>query len=174
MRIHMLALVLALAARLAQAQLPSVERWRPMVAAIDSGGQCEQMYAAVREHESGALLRFGRRQDSSRVIAVVWDSVGIIRYTDARGDRRGPPSRPAERGARTSILIQFREDRAILLNEVGTRNLGSTMASASAALDAAHLGPPRAMLERLHRECGTPALPPNESAHEPPPAAPRR
>lgn len=162
MKWHRLALVAALMGvsdGTLGAQSSPVGSFRPLVVAPDSGGRCEAMSPAVlRAGETGALLRFGTVPDSGRVVSTVWDSTGtLLRYGDVRGDLRGPPTPPTARGLRTSILIDFREGSALLLNEKGTRGLGNMMTSASAALNAAHLGPPSALLARLHAECGSPA-----------------
>lgn len=143
----------------ASAQGGSVDRFRPTVAAVDSGGTCETRSGlTLRDDERGALMRFGPKPESSRVVGLVWDTTGAWRrYNDTRGDLRGPPSKPAERGRRTSIFIDFEAGRAILLNEHGVRNEGSMMTTDSAALDAEHLGPPRALLKRLRAACGAPA-----------------
>lgn len=143
------------------AQKPAIESFRPLISTTESEARCEVRSSALLEPgESGLSLRFSGTVDSIRVVSAVWDSLGaLVRYSDARGDLRGPPVARNELGARTSILIDGRKGLAILLNERGSSTLGSLMTGAQEALDAEHLGPPRALLARLQSECGV-AKPP--------------
>jgi hypothetical protein len=142
-----------------RAQYSDVSRFTPSVTIPDSGGKCERLPSAIlHEGEQGYLLRFGIDRTAQRAASAIWDSTGHLRsYAEARGDLRGPPSKPVDRGERTIVSIDLRADRAILENTAHGESHGAIMVHAADALRAPNLGPPQAMLERLHRECGAPA-----------------
>lgn len=133
----------------------------PTVTVDDSVATCAaQPPTVLQPDEIGYVLRFGPAGADSahRVVSAVWDTSGHLRrYSDARGDLRGPPVPVAERGARTSILIDFSKGMALLLNEAHGRSFGSITTTPVDALTAASLGPPERLLERMHTQCGAPA-----------------
>lgn len=144
--------------RAASAQTATANSFVPMVEWPDSVGRCEDRTAAtLQPDERGVSLRFGSTDSASRVVTAVWDTSGHLRrYSDARGDLRGPPIPIAQRGTRTTITIDAVKGVALLLNEVHGTSRGSS-ATAAAALDAPRLGPARVLLARLHTQCGAPA-----------------
>ena len=147
----------------ATAQAVPASRFVPLVQApSDTTATCEAVNAVVLQPgDSGVLLRFVTHDRVSRVVSATWDSAGHLRsYVDSRGDLRGPPIPIAERGPRTSIMIQVGSGMALLVNEDHGRTPGSWMSSVSDALGADNLGPPRKLLARLHAQCGAPLTPP--------------
>src|SRR5579862_5524584 len=92
------ALVLA-TARIGMAQQAST--FSPSVTIYDSVATCEALPPeALRSDEKGYMLRFGSdtTQISRRVVSAVWDGSGHVRrYSDTRGDLRGPPVAMADR-----------------------------------------------------------------------------
>jgi len=157
-RMFLIGLAMALVLRPLGAQMPGPDQFVPLVDIKDTVAHCEKVFdGAMRPGETGFLLRFGKVDTLQRVVSAVWDSVGqFVRYSDARGDLRGLPVAVADRGPRTTIIIDMAKGFALLLNETHGRTRGSSMATAGATLDARNLGPPRQLLERLHRQCGAP------------------
>ena len=157
-RICLVGLAVALVSRPLGAQMPGPDQFVPLVDIKDTVAHCEKVVdGAMRPGETGFLLRFGRVDTLQRVVSAVWDSVGkLVRYSDARGDLRGLPVAVADRGPRTTIVIDMAKGFALLLNEAHGRTRGSSMATAAATLGARNLGPPRQLLERLYRQCGAP------------------
>ena len=142
------------------AQRGNAAEFVPAVTIDDSVGTCEvQPSAVLEDYEKGFLLRFGSDPQKQRVVSAVWDTAGhFLRYSDARGDLRGPGTSNADRGPRTTIMINVVKGVALLFNDSHGRTFGSMMAPANDALVAERLGPPIRMLERLHTQCGAPAL----------------
>ncbi len=141
------------------AQSANTNAFVPLVELADSVGRCEERIAAtLQPDERGVSLRFGSVDSVSRVITAVWDTSGQLRrYSDARGDLRGPPLPRAQRGARTTITIDVAKGVALMLNDAHGASRGTSMVAAAAALDARYLGPPRRFLALLHAQCGAPA-----------------
>ena len=81
----------------------------PLVQPTDTVASCEHMPGgAVQQDERGFLLRFSEEKGVSHVVSAVWDTSGHLRrYSDTRGDLRGPPVPRDERGPRTTIVIDF-------------------------------------------------------------------
>ena len=131
----------------------------PAVVDQDTIATCEIQPAVVlSEDEKGYALRFGSPGAEGRVVTAVWDTSGRLRrYSDARGDLRGPPVAVADLGARTSIVIDFVKGISLLMNEAHGRSTGSAMTTPAEALVAERLGPPKRLLERLHTQCGAPS-----------------
>ena len=131
------------------------------VGLADSVATCEaQSPAVLQPDEKGYVLRFGPtgKGAAQRVVSAAWDTSGRLRrYSDARGDLRGPPIPVAERGERTTIMIDVAKGMALLLNEAHGHNSGSILTTPGDALTAENLGPPKQLLERLHTQCGAPA-----------------
>jgi hypothetical protein len=163
LRIRLLALAVAVpsasVARPLLAQRASA--FVPAVTVADSIATCESQSSAVLgPDERGFALRYGPAAagPARRVVSAVWDTTGHLRrYSDARGDLRGPPVPVAERGDRTTIMIDFTKGTALMLNESHGRSFGSGLTTPGDALAADNLGPPRQLLERLHTQCGAPA-----------------
>jgi len=131
----------------------------PKAQYADTVAKCETSSAIgpVREGEHGYLLRFGTVDSLSRVVMATWDSTGHLRtYSDARGDLRGPPIPLNKRGMKTSIVIDFEKQMGLMLNFADGRDRG-LMISIDDALHAKAFGPPEAVLDRMHRQCGAPA-----------------
>jgi hypothetical protein len=143
----------------ASAQVATANTFVPTVEFADSAGRCENRNAAtVQPDERGVSLRFGTVDSASRVVVAVWDTSGHLRrYTDTRGDLRGPPVPISRREARTTITIDIVKGVALLENQAHGTSQGGSMITAAAALDAPRLGPPRELLARLHTQCGAPA-----------------
>jgi hypothetical protein len=118
-------------------QTAAPERFVPSVEIADTTAACEQLTAAaLQPDERGFLLRFGRVDSASRVVSAVWDTSGHLRrYSDARGDLRGPDVAVAQRGPRTTIAIDVAKGRALLMNESHGRTLGATMVGVLAAVE---------------------------------------
>lgn len=153
--------VLLTFARTAAAQRAGA--FSPAVTTDDSVATCApQSPAVLQPDEQGYVLRFGAKGTSPtrRVVSAVWDTSGHLRrYSDARGDLRGPPIPIAERAERTTIVIDFVKGSALLTNDSHGRSYGAILTTAADALGAERLGPPKRLLERLHTECGAPAPP---------------
>jgi hypothetical protein len=141
------------------AQAVPASQFAPLVQSADTVATCEAMTAAILQpDERGYLLRFPDHNGAGRAVSAVWDTSGHLRhYTDSRGDLRGPPVTVAERGPRTSIIIDVQKGMALLLNEEYGRSRGSVMTTVGDAMAARQLGPPAKLLERLHTQCGAPA-----------------
>ena len=152
-----LALVLVSGPAVGQVMAPG--KFVPSVEIADTLAACEQLSAgALEADERGFLLRFGRVDSASRVVSAVWDTSGKLRrYSDARGDLRGPGVAVSQRGPRTTIAIDVAKGMALLTNESHGRTLSAAMVEASTALSARNLGPPKELLKRLHTQCGAPA-----------------
>jgi hypothetical protein len=144
------------------AQAVPANQFAPLVQPTDTVATCEVMTAAILQpDERGYVLRFPDHNGAGRGVSAVWDTSGHLRrYTDSRGDLRGPPVTVAERGPRTSIIIDVQKGMALLLNEEYGRSRGSVMTTVSDAMAARQLGPPAKLLERLHTQCGAPATSP--------------
>ena len=150
-------LTLAAAGRLC-AQTNAARRFVPLVPVpSDTTAKCEKADdPTVQPGEIGYRLRFTTHGGVQRVVTAEWDSAGHLhRYGDTRGDAdyRKPA---AERGPRTSIMIEVERGVALLLNEAHGGSPGSLMSSVNDALSAENLGPPRKLLARLHTQCGAP------------------
>lgn len=146
--------------RTAAAQQGNAADFVPAVTVDDTVATCAaQLPDLLQPDEQGFVLRFGSDpHNPKRVVAAAWDTSGHLRrYSDARGDLRGPPVAIADRGARTTIIIDVVKGMALLLNESRGRSFGSMMASPNDALVAERLGPPKRILERMHTQCGAPA-----------------
>lgn len=159
-RLTFLILLLSLTtSETASAQGANTNAFVPMVEIADSVGRCEERTeGSVRPDERGVSLRFGTVDSASRVVTAVWDSAGHLRrYSDARGDLRGPRIPSAQLGSRTTITIDVAKGVALLLNEAHGASRGGSLITAAAALDEPRLGPPRRWLARLHVQCGAPA-----------------
>lgn len=159
------AIALCLAAPAAMAQQgrrDPAEGFAPLVTFSDTTARCERIGASLLQRgEAGYILRFGSADSAQRTVSAVWDAAGHLdHYSDARGDLRGPKVAAARPGARTTIAIDVAHRRAVLLNEAQGKTRGAVLTTAAVALDAPNLGPPRALLERLHRQCGAPAFKP--------------
>lgn len=133
----------------------------PAVTVDDTTATCAaQSPAVMQPDEQGYVLRFGSGPTGAprRIVSAIWDTAGHLRrYSDARGDLRGPPVPIADRAERTTIMIDFVKGTALLLNESHGRSYGSALTTASDAVAASQLGPPQHLLERLHTGCGAPA-----------------
>ena len=131
----------------------------PSVVLPDTVAKCEaQSDAILSDDEKGYVLRFGSGGTTGRVVSAVWDTSGRLRrYSDSRGDLRGPAVASADREARTSIVIDFVKGMALLMNESHGRSSGAALTTPAEALVAERLGPPKRLLERLHTQCGAPA-----------------
>ena len=144
----------------AVAQQQNAADFVPAVTVDDTVATCSaQSPDLLQPGEQGFVLRFGSDpHNPKRVVAAAWDSSGHLRrYSDGRGDLRGPPVAIADRGPRTTIIIDVVKGKALLLNESHGRSFGSMLASPNDALIAERLGPPKRVLERMHRQCGAPA-----------------
>ena len=133
-------------------------RFVPSVEFADTTATCSTLPPNMLQvGERGFLLRFGPSDVNRRVVTAVWDSAGQLRrYSDARGDLRGPGTPKAERGKRTTITIDVAKNGALLWNEEHGQSETATMTTSADALDATRLGPPRRLLARLHEQCGAP------------------
>lgn len=152
----LLSVVCLAGAGAARAQTPA--NFVPLVPAADTIATCEISNGAeLQPGEVGFRLRFPQHGADERVVSAVWDSSGHLRrYSDARGDLRGPPLTADERGARTTIVIDVVKGMALLINDEHGKTRGSAMTTAAAALSADRLGPPKRLLERLHEQCHSP------------------
>jgi hypothetical protein len=141
------------------AQRGGAANFVPAVVLRDTLASCEAQPAAIlSDDEKGYVLRFGSGGTTSRLVSAVWDTSGHLRrYSDARGDLRGPTVASADLGARTSIVIDLVKGIALLMNESHGRSSGAALTTPAEALVAEHLGPPKRLLERLHTQCGAPA-----------------
>ncbi len=153
--------VLASQGAIARAQLTGAAAFIPAVEVPDSVARCARTpSSALRQDEVGHLLSFGMDANGSplRVVSATWDTAGRLRrYSDARGDLRGPPTPVSERELRTTIAIDFVEGTALLMNESHGRTRGAALTTAREAVVTERLGPPQRLLERLHSQCGAPA-----------------
>ncbi len=136
-----------------------VSEFVPLVPAVDTGGQCGVIPSGMfKAGESALWYTFGPPGQMTRTIVVQFDSTGRpTRYSDARGDLRSPPESDTPlpcAGPRTTISLNLLEHTGALQNEranppeVALRVMGSDL------VDAANLGTPSAMIERITRECG--------------------
>ncbi len=152
-------LATALGAPIARAQYADVSRFVPLVTMADTTGHCGKVSdARLREGEQGFKIQFGTADTALQVVSAIWDSTGkLVNYSDGRGDLRGPPTPDAERGPHTLIMIDMAKGMSLLVNESHGVNRGSLLVNPKDALRAPQLGPPSALLQRLHRECGAPA-----------------
>lgn len=102
----------------------SVQEFVPAVAAVDSGGKCQDavLIPGSPPGQRTLVMRFGTTAERSRSVAVTVNAVGTpIRYSDGRGDLRAPfdKSVTADKplGMRTTIAIDLRDTTAMLRNE---------------------------------------------------------
>ncbi len=103
------------------------------------------------------LLIDGRNGKRGRTIMLDLDAKGeVIRYNESRGDLRYSPdmSRSDTLGARTSIMLQWPQKVAILVNEGGGTPAEYFTTSAAKALTAASLGRPADVIAKVLKECG--------------------
>ena len=144
----------------ARAQAPGSHGFVPAVAWKDTVARCETPTGGMLSpDERGFLLRFGKADSAGRVVTAVWDTIGHLRrYSDARGDLRGPGVSASQRGDRTTIVIDIVKGMALLMNDQRGSAGKASMMTAASALDDASLGPPRQMLARMHVQCGAPLL----------------
>ena len=157
MRFHCLvAVATALIAQSADAQLPP-SQFVPAVDFRDTVATCTQAPASLNPGERGFSLRFGTADSAQRIVSAVWGADGkLLRYADARGDLRPPFPADARRNPRTTITLDVPNHVALMYNDVDGEQQGSAASDADGAMDSDNLGPPRRMLERLHRQCGAP------------------
>jgi hypothetical protein len=137
-----------------------VNAFRAAVPAVDTGGRCEQLPPAptlgVRDRQ--LLYTFGERGSARRNVMIVVDSLNVpVRYSDVRGDLRGPntpsitPANPL--GPRTSISIDMRRMRGVLRNQGPTADTVNMSVRGPEIMDAESLGTPSRMIARVLAEC---------------------
>lgn len=135
-----------------------VRQFTPVVASVDSGGQCRPVPSGMTtDGERMLLYRFEVGGSTVRNIALQLDKAGnIIRYSDIRGDLRMPPSDPGTSnwGPQTSITMDGRSGTSVLSNRRRAEDNEMMMVSAAAMLDAPNLGTPRRMMAHVRRVCG--------------------
>jgi hypothetical protein len=100
---------------------------------------------------------FGPRERPTRRIVVILDPAGrVVRYSDLRGDLRGPRDASVARnplGRRTSIAIDFIDLTAVLRNEQGDEPPNGIRAAGPGLLAAPNLGNPAAVAELVRAAC---------------------
>lgn len=135
-----------------------VRQFTPLVAAIDSGGQCRPVPAGMTTGGERMLLyRFEVGGSTVRNIALQLDKAGqLIRYSDLRGDLRMPPSDAgaSKWGPQTSITMDARNGMSVLSNRRRADDNETMMVPAGEMLDAPNLGTPRRMITHVRRVCG--------------------
>ena len=122
------------------------------VAPTDSGGECRTLRVdGARGPATLVVLSFPSAADAQRNVSVELDSAGRRHnYSDVRGDLRERKSGPL-----TAVLLDFDRGTAHATNEWPDRPGESAGGALDAALDAAHLGTPRRMLDLMRARCGT-------------------
>ncbi len=156
--IRFVILFVVLAHRQAVAQL-APSHFVPAVEFRDTTATCVDPPSNLHPGERGFSLRFGSVDSVQRVVTAVWGRDGnLVRYSDARGDLRPPFPADARRNPRTTIVVDAPRHVVLMYNDVEGEQQGSAASDADGALDSENLGPPRRMLERLHRQCGAPSL----------------
>jgi hypothetical protein len=101
---------------------------------------------------------FGPRESRRRNVMLIVDSVGHpVRYSDLRGDLRGPNdssiSAANPRGPRTSIALNLLDQSGMLRNTGLGPETPVLRVRGPSILDAANLGTPARMIERILKEC---------------------
>lgn len=139
-----------------------VSEFKPAVAAVDSGGHCRSMPPNPRlPNERAFLYSFGPLNGPARNVVVAVDSLNrFVRYSDVRGDLRGPNSSdvsdPDARGPVTSITFSTNPVFGMLRNERSGMFDNEIRVNSDAVLDAPHLGNIRKMIEHVIATCGQP------------------
>jgi hypothetical protein len=141
-------------------RMADVSEFRPAVPAVDEGGHCESVPPApmLQPGQRGLLYSFGPREARRRNVMVIVDSADLpVRYSDIRGDLRGPNDASLSvanpMGPRTTIAINFRDTTGMLRNIDTDADSGALRVRGPAILTALNLGAPARMTARVIKEC---------------------
>lgn len=128
---------------------PPLATFRPAVPPFGENGRCR----TLPEEGGGRLVLLSFENGpggASRTVSLELDVSGTARrYSDARGDLEENGTGPL-----TSVSAELPNGQASAVNT----NAGApsfAIGNTHDALDMANLGTPRAMIERIKRECGT-------------------
>lgn len=137
-----------------------VASFQAAVPAVDTGGHCETLPSVpmAQPGQRALLYAFGARTARRRNVMVVVDSLGHpVRYSDIRGDLRGPKdssiSETNPLGPRTSIALNLIGQSGMLSNTGGGLTSPVLRVQGPSILDAENLGTPSRMIARVLREC---------------------
>jgi hypothetical protein len=119
---------------------------QPMIAPFGENGRCEKI---PLDDGTMVLLSFENGPNSAaRNASITFSPSGEpLRYSDVRGDL-------GANGPRSVVTVDLRGGPATAMN-LNVPEPSVAIGPAEAALDMANLGTPRAMIERIKRECGT-------------------
>lgn len=137
-----------------------VAAFRAAVPAVDTGGHCEPAPTGpmLQPGQRAFWYAFGPRESRRRNVMLIVDSVGHpVRYSDLRGDLRGPNdssiSAANPPGPRTSIALNLLDQSGMLRNTGVEPETPALRVRGPSILDAANLGTPARMIERILKEC---------------------
>lgn len=144
----------------AAVRVGDVREFQPEIEAIDGRALCRSTVTPSGSSAGQKLMfvSFNPGSTRARNVSVTLNRDGVpIRYSDLRGDLRGPmhpsvtPDNPI--GMRTSIAIDLRDTTAMLSNERQGRGYQLLRVKGPDILTAPNLGVPGDMIARIVREC---------------------
>jgi hypothetical protein len=137
-----------------------VATFRAAVPAMDTGGHCESVPGGpmLQPGQRALLFAFGPRGARYRNVMLIVDSAGRpVRYSDVRGDLRGPNdssiSDAKPLGPRTSVALNLLDQTGMLSNTGTGAELPVLRVRGPSILDAENLGIPSLMIKRILKEC---------------------